>query len=314
MPSGGGVTIEVEGLTRRFGEREVVSDVSFAVRPGRITGFLGPNGAGKTTTLRVLLGLLEPSAGTATFDGRRYRDIPHPMTVVGASLEGNALVRSRRGIDHLRAYAAPAMASRTRADELLRTVGLAADARRSAGGYSLGMQQRLMLATAMLGDPSVLILDEPANGLDPAGVFWLRSLLQGFATSGRTVLLSSHMLAEMELVADDVVLIDGGRVVYEGTLDDLLGGERSVVTTSGSPEAYRLLQSAIRDRCDVEEAPGGRFVVGAPVPSVHAWTAGLIEEHPRLAGTFSVDRMGLEAAFLARVAPHEEAYQQEASR
>jgi ABC-2 type transport system ATP-binding protein len=306
-PDPDGVTVDVAGLSRRFAARQVVDDVSFTVQPGRVTGFLGPNGAGKTTTLRMLLGLLEPTTGTATIGGRPYRDLPSPTTTVGASLEGNAHARGRRGVDHLRSFAPPAHASRARVDELLETVGLTEHARRPVGSYSLGMQQRLALATALLGDPDVLVLDEPANGLDPMGVYWLRTFLRDFAASGRTVLLSSHMLAEMELIADDVVLIDQGRTVYVGTLQDLLGEERTVVTPFG-PDAHAALADVLRDRGVVHlgEVQGNRLLVDAPAPTVQAWTTALLQERPSLTGTFSVERMGLEAAFLARIAQHEE--------
>jgi ABC-2 type transport system ATP-binding protein len=299
-PARDGVTVEVAGLTRRFGDRSVVDDVSFTVRPGRVTGFLGPNGAGKTTTLRMLLGLLEPTAGTATIGGRPYGELEAPTTVVGASLEGTAHARGRRGLDHLRSFAPPARASRARIDELLETVGLTEHAKRPAGSYSLGMQQRLALATALLGEPDVLVLDEPANGLDPMGVYWLRSFLRDFAASGRTVLLSSHMLAEMELIADDVVLIDRGRTVYVGSLEDLLGERQTVLTPFGA-DARTALVDALRGRCAVSGMQGDRLLVEAPLPTVQGWTAALLSERPELTGTFSVDPVGLETAFLSRV-------------
>ncbi|WIE65095.1 ATP-binding cassette domain-containing protein [Curtobacterium sp. MCLR17_036] len=297
-----GVVVDVDGLSRRFGDREVVSDVSFSVRPGRVTGFLGPNGAGKTTTLRMMLDLLEPTAGRATFDGVRYRDLARPSTVVGASLESSAVARGRRGRSHLLAYAAPAHAARTRVEELLDVVGLAEHARRRVGDYSLGMQQRLALATALLGDPDVLVLDEPANGLDPSGVYWLRTFLRDFAASGRTVLLSSHMLAEMELIADDVVLIDRGRTVFTGCLSDLLDEDTTVVTPYG-PDAHRLLEAELSRRFPVEAIAGTRLLVSAPVASVSPVVDDLVAADPWLRGGFSIERLGLEAAFLARVAP-----------
>ena len=213
--------IQVAGLRKRFGRVVAVEDVSFTVAYGRITGFLGPNGAGKTTTLRMLLGLIRPDAGTAAITGTPYPDLASPARTVGALLE-TAAHPSRSGRDHLRVLAAAAGIPGERAAQLLATVGLQHAARQRAGGYSLGMQQRLGLAAALLGDPAVLVLDEPANGLDPQGIRWLRDFLRCLAAEGRAVLISSHILAEVAQTADDVVIIHHGRVVTQAPLPDLL--------------------------------------------------------------------------------------------
>src|ERR1700709_2126725 len=205
-----GVTIEFTNVTKRFGAVAAVSDLSFTVEPGQITGFLGPNGAGKTTTLRMLLGLVAPTSGTATIGDQLYRDLAEPTRVVGAVLEASSAHRGRTGRNHLRAACIATGLDTSRADETLEMVGLEAAADRHFKGYSLGMRQRLGIASAMLGDPDVLILDEPANGLDPEGIRWMRTLLQGLALEGRTVLVSSHLLSEMQALADEVVILAAG--------------------------------------------------------------------------------------------------------
>jgi len=210
--------IEVRGLTKRFGAVTAVEDLSFSVGEGTVTAFLGPNGAGKTTTLRMLLGLVTPSAGTAAINGRPYREV---RSSVGASLEAAGFHPGRTGRGHLRARALARGADRSRADELLAMVDLSGSAGSRIGTYSLGMRQRLGLAAAMLGDPRVLILDEPANGLDPEGVRWLRGFLRGLAAEGRTVFVSSHLLAEVTQTADHVVIINRGRLVTAGPIAEL---------------------------------------------------------------------------------------------
>ncbi|MEU9833229.1 ATP-binding cassette domain-containing protein [Streptosporangium sp. NPDC048047] len=220
--------IEITRLTKRYGGKTAVDDVSFAVRPGRVTGFLGPNGAGKSTTLRVLLGLDHPDGGTALIGGRRYRDLRHPLRTVGALLDGAGPVPERRGADHLTWIAQSNRIPRRRVREVLELVGLTDAAGRRVKGYSLGMGQRLGIAAALLGDPEVLVLDEPVNGLDPDGIRRVRNLLRGYAASGRTVLLSSHLMTEMAGTADDAVVIAGGRIVARGTLDDVSAGHPSL--------------------------------------------------------------------------------------
>ncbi|MFB6614127.1 ABC transporter ATP-binding protein [Streptomyces sp. NPDC085524] len=214
--------ISVRGLRKEFRGTKAVDGVSFDVARGRITGFLGPNGAGKTTTLRMLLGLIRPTGGTAHFWGRPYRELPAPTRRIGVGLDGGAFVAGRTGRGHLSCYAQAAGCDSARIDELLSDVGLRGAADRPVGGYSTGMKQRLSLATALLGDPELLILDEPSNGLDPEGMVWLREFLREFAASGRTVLLSSHLLGEMEQTVDDVLLLHHGRLLCSEPLGELL--------------------------------------------------------------------------------------------
>jgi ABC-2 type transport system ATP-binding protein len=213
--------VTVSSLTKRYGEVVAVDDLTFSLRSGTVTGFLGPNGAGKTTTLRLLLGLAEPTAGEALVFGRRYRELDNPARRVGAVLESNDFHPGRSGRDHLRALALAAEIPSGRIEEVLALVEIEAAADRRVKTYSLGMRQRLGLAGALLGDPELLVLDEPANGLDPAGVHWLRRFLRWFAEQGRTALVSSHMLAEAAQTVDHVVIIDHGRRVASGRLDEL---------------------------------------------------------------------------------------------
>jgi ABC-2 type transport system ATP-binding protein len=237
--------IEVDGLTKRYGNVLAVDRLSFRAEPGRVTGFLGPNGAGKTTTLRVLVGLLRPTAGSATVLGRRYAELDDPVRSVGAVLEASGFHPGRSGRNHLRTLATAAGIASGRVEELLQLVDLNGAARRRVGGYSLGMRQRLSLAGALLGDPQVLILDEPANGLDPQGIRWLRDLLRGFAAEGRTVLVSSHVLAEMQQLADDVVIIARGRIVAQAGVGDVVGRAGGAVRVR-SPQRERLSEALQR--------------------------------------------------------------------
>ena len=227
-----------EGLTKRYRKVLAVDDLSFAVRRGTITGVLGPNGAGKTTTLRIFLDLVHATSGRATIDGRRYRELERP-TRVGAVLEASGFYPGRSGRDHLRAVATAARIPRSRVDDVLATVGLEGAAARRVGGYSLGMCQRLGIATALLGDPEILILDEPANGLDPDGIRWIREFMRHFAGGGRTILVSSHVLAEVAQVADDVVIIHKGRLVAQGPVAELTARASGGVRVR-SPQAGRL--------------------------------------------------------------------------
>ncbi|HKT05427.1 MAG TPA: ABC transporter ATP-binding protein [Rugosimonospora sp.] len=210
--------IVVDGLTKVYKTVRAVDRLSFAVEPGRVTGFLGPNGAGKTTTLRMLLNLVRPTAGTATIGGQRYADLHEPLRHVGAVLEASSAHKGRTGRNTLRVTCAAAGLPDSRADEVLELVGLTPAAKRKFKGYSLGMRQRLGIAQALLADPHVLILDEPANGLDPEGIRWMRHLLKGLADQGRTILVSSHLLSEMELLADDLVIIAAGQLVRQGSV------------------------------------------------------------------------------------------------
>ena len=237
--------ITIEGLTKRFGEVVAVDDLSFEVDQGTVVGFLGPNGAGKTTTLRTLLGLVTPTTGTARIDGRPYRALADPIRHVGALLEASSFHPGRSARNHLRVVATAAGLPLDRADQVLDQVGLAGAARRRVGGFSLGMRQRLGLATALLGDPRVLVLDEPANGLDPQGVHWLRGFLRQLADQGRTVLVSSHVLAEVAQTVDQVVIIAGGRLVTQSTLASLTARtDQQVRVRTPQAEALRSLLAA----------------------------------------------------------------------
>jgi ABC-2 type transport system ATP-binding protein len=221
--------ISVQGLSKRYGERTAVDGLTFGVREGTVTGFLGPNGAGKTTTLRMLLGLANPTAGTATIGGRRYAELANPFRHVGAVLETTGFHPGRKARDHLRVLAVAADLPLRRVSEVLELVGLTHAAGRRVKGFSLGMRQRLGLAAALLGEPEILILDEPANGLDPEGVHWLRTFLRGFADDGGTVLVSSHLLAEVAQTVDDVVIIANGRLVTQSSLAELGARSRPAV-------------------------------------------------------------------------------------
>jgi ABC-2 type transport system ATP-binding protein len=225
---GGERVVSVRGLTKRYGDVLAVDAVSFALEPGTITGFLGPNGAGKTTTLRMLLGLARPTAGEALVFGRRYQQLEHPARRVGAVLESGDFDPGRSGRNHLRALALATGIPNGRVEALLELVELEAAADRLVKTYSLGMRQRLGLAGALLGDPELLVLDEPANGLDPAGVHWLRGFLRQFAANGRTVLISSHVLAEVAQTVDQVMIIDRARLIATVRLDQLADGTRSL--------------------------------------------------------------------------------------
>jgi ABC-2 type transport system ATP-binding protein len=231
-----GSTVEVTGLSKHFGAVLAVDDLSFSVEPGRVTGFLGPNGAGKTTTLRCLLGLVAPTSGTATIGGSTYHDLAHPMRVVGSALEATGFHPGRTATNHLRVLARAGGLDEHRVPEVLDLVGLADSATRTVGGFSLGMRQRLQLAAALLGDPGVLVLDEPANGLDPEGIAWLRSFLRYLAGQGRTVLVSSHVLSEVEQTVDDVVIISRGSLVRACPLADLTAGHGHVVVRTPTPQ------------------------------------------------------------------------------
>ncbi len=232
-------TVTVEGLSKNFGPVKAVDNLSFSVAPGTITGFLGPNGAGKTTTLRMLLGLVTPDAGSATIGGKPYAELDHPMLHVGAALEASSFHPGRKARNHLRILCAATGLPAKRADEVLEQVGLKDAGNRKVKGFSMGMRQRLGLAATLLGDPQVLILDEPANGLDPEGINWLRGFLRHLAGQGRTVLVSSHMLAEVQQTVDNIVIIAQGRLIREGSLADLTASTSRIVRVR-SPQAAAL--------------------------------------------------------------------------
>ncbi|RZT79436.1 ABC-2 type transport system ATP-binding protein [Micromonospora violae] len=220
--------ITIDRVSKTKGRTQILYDVSFEARPGRISGFLGPNGAGKTSTLRILLGLDSPQSGTALVCGRPYRKLVRPLTTVGALLDGSGAHRARTARAHLRWVATSNGLPGSRADEVLEIVGLSGAARKRAGRLSLGMSRRLGLATALLGDPAVLVLDEPVNGLDPAGIRWMRGFLRDSAAQGRTVLLSSHLMGELAEIVDDVIVIDKGRIVTHGSLADVTAGHHTL--------------------------------------------------------------------------------------
>jgi ABC-2 type transport system ATP-binding protein len=250
--------IEVQGITKHFGDVHAVEDLSFGVERGHVVGFLGPNGAGKTTTLRMVLGLVNPTAGKATIDGHAYGDLDDPARTVGALLDGGMLHPGRTGRNHLRAIAQSAGIDESRVGELLELVALSDAADRRAGGYSLGMRQRLGLAAALLGDPSVLVLDEPANGLDPQGIRWLRDFLRRLASEGRAVLVSSHVLAEISQIADEVIVINHGRSVAQAPLAELIARGGGGMRVAG-PDVGRLREILEADGASV--AGAGDIVV-----------------------------------------------------
>jgi ABC-2 type transport system ATP-binding protein len=291
MPPGGH-RIDVVGLTKHFGDTRALDDLTFSVRPGVVTGFLGPNGSGKTTTLRCLLGLVTPNSGTATIDGRRYRDLDAPVRTVGASLEASSFHPGRTARAHLQVMALAAGIDVARCDELLTQVGLAEAADRRVGGFSMGMRQRLALAQALLGDPPVLLLDEPANGLDPAGIAWLRGFLRALAAEGRTVLISSHVLSEVEQTVDDVVVITRGRLVRQGALAEMDTGPSHVLVRTPAPEALR----AALDGVTVETLPTGLLrVPGRSAEQVgHAAFAAGVELHELTPEPSDLERVFLD--------------------
>ena len=257
--------IEVNGVTKRYGDTAAVDGVTFEAPSGSVTGFLGPNGAGKTTTLRMVLGLARSDAGEALIDGIRYGELGAPRRAVGAVIDSMGFHPARTGRNHLRVVARAAGISAQRVDQVLDFVELTTAADRRAGGYSQGMRQRLALATALLGDPPVLVLDEPTNGLDPAGMAWLRELLGDWASQGRTVLFSSHVLSEVEMVADRVVIINRGRVVREGTTAELYGNERAVIVHT--PDAARLGEIADTAGWRTRRDAPDRLIIHGPSPA-----------------------------------------------
>ena len=237
--------IAIESVTRTYGSFTAVDDVSFTARPGRVTGFLGPNGAGKSTTMRIIVGLTRPTSGTATISGRRYVDLPNPGLEVGVLLDASAQHAGRTGREILTIAQQIMGVPASRVAELLELVSLTpTEADRRVGNYSLGMRQRLGIAAALIGDPSVLILDEPANGLDPAGIRWMRDLLRDYADHGGTVLLSSHLLSEIEIIADDIVMIGHGRIVCQGSKTELLQAAGTVVRAADVVALQRALAAA----------------------------------------------------------------------
>jgi ABC-2 type transport system ATP-binding protein len=290
--------ISVEGLTKRFGSVTAVDDLSFDVPPGTITGFIGPNGAGKTTTLRMVLGLVRPTAGIALVDGVPYVSLDRPAQHVGAVLEASGFHPGRTARDHLRVLAGRGGIPVGRVDDVLAEVDLADVAGRRVGGFSLGMRQRLALAGALLGDPGILVLDEPTNGLDPAGVHWLRSFLRGRVDGGCTVLVSSHLLAELALSADSVVIIKNGRLVTQGPVAELIASGTAAVRVR-TPQADQL-RATLSARGVLAELDGSDRVVAYGVGTEVVGQA--VAEAGVVVYEMSAQRPDLEDAFLALTA------------
>ncbi|MGO9029224.1 MAG: ATP-binding cassette domain-containing protein [Acidimicrobiales bacterium] len=292
MPS----AIEVQHLTKHFREVLAVNDLSFEVETGRVTGFLGPNGSGKTTTLRMLLGLVHITAGVATFGGRRYVEIEHPIRHVGAVLEATSFHPSRRAEDHLKMVAIGAGIPLSRVGETLELVGLSDVGRRRVGKFSLGMRQRLQLATALLGDPEILILDEPANGLDPQGIQWLRTFIRHQAAIGRSVLVSSHLLSEMEETVDDVVIVSQGQLVLQTTLADL---STRAGTSTGmrvrSPEIGRLTGVLATSNVAFRPIAPDTIAIDGASPE---WLGPLLAQHQIVVYELVHEKGSLEDVFL----------------
>ena len=285
--------IEVRGLSKNFGTVKAVDNLTFEVPAGTITGFLGPNGAGKTTTLRCLLGLIGPTGGSATIGGRAYVDLPNPSATVGAMLEASSFHPARSGRNHLRVYCTVNGFPDNRADEVLDIVGLTKAARQKVRGYSMGMRQRLGLAAALLGDPHVLILDEPANGLDPEGIAWLRRFLRRMAEEGRTVLVSSHVLSEVEQTVDNVVIINRGTLVRQGSIAELAEQGGLGVLVRG-PDLDRLV-AVLPDKATSDRQDGTLRVTGLTSEEVgHLAFTERIELHE-----LTTERSDLEQIFFA---------------
>jgi ABC-2 type transport system ATP-binding protein len=254
--------IDVRAVTKRYGEKVAVEDLTFQVRPGIVTGFLGPNGAGKSTTMRLILGLDAPSCGEVSVDGRVYRELSAPLHEVGAMLEARAIHTGRSAYNHLLALAQTHAIPRSRVDEVIELVGLREVARKRVGSFSLGMGQRLGVAAALLGDPATVILDEPANGLDPEGIHWIRTLLKRLASEGRTVFLSSHLMSEMAQTAEHLIVVGRGRLIADTSVADFVKRASSDASVHiRSPEALELVEALRRERAEVRELGDGLLEV-----------------------------------------------------
>jgi ABC-2 type transport system ATP-binding protein len=261
--------IEVHDLSKRYGGKVAVDHLTFTVRPGRVTGFLGPNGAGKSTTMRLMLGLDWPHSGTATINGKRYRELSQPMRTVGALLEAKAVHSGRSAFNHLLFLAQTQGVPRRRVHELLEMVGLADVAGKRTGGFSLGMSQRLGIAAALLGDPQVLLLDEPVNGLDPEGIRWVRTLMKHLAAEGRTVFVSSHLMSEMALTADHLIVIGRGRLIADSSTADFIHRSPQRAVLVRTPDAARLAETVTAEGGRVQQGPDGALTVsGLEAPRI----------------------------------------------
>jgi ABC-2 type transport system ATP-binding protein len=288
--------IEARGLTKRYGHQLAVDDLSFTVGPGAVTGFLGPNGAGKSTTMRMILGLDAPTSGTVTVNGKPYAQHSKPLQEVGALLEVKAVHPGRSARNHLLAMAATAGIGRSRVEEVIDMVGLAAVASRRVGTFSLGMGQRVGIASALLADPATLILDEPVNGLDPDGVHWIRTLLRGLADEGRTVFLSSHLMSEMALIADQVIIIGRGRLLRDQSLAQLTAEASAGVVRVRSPQAVRLASLLIGDGVVVRAIAEGELEVeGLPSEQIGTVAA----ENRIILYQLATQAASLEEAYMA---------------
>ncbi|WP_028057872.1 ATP-binding cassette domain-containing protein [Candidatus Solirubrobacter pratensis] len=287
--------IQASELTKRYGAKTAVDELSFTVQPGVVTGFLGPNGAGKSTTMRMILGLDAPSAGEVTVNGRRYRDLPAPLHQVGALLEARSIHTGRSAANHLLALAQTHGIPRRRVEEVIDLVGLRSVARKRAGTFSLGMGQRLGIASALLGDPATVVLDEPVNGLDPEGIHWIRNLLRGLAAEGRTVFVSSHLMSEMALTADHLIVVGRGRLLADMTTGEFIAQASPALVRVRSPHATRLRELLLGDGVTVRsDGPGILEVGGLAIEEIgdRAATEGLTLHE------LSAHQASLEAAFM----------------
>ncbi|MFJ6987774.1 MULTISPECIES: ABC transporter ATP-binding protein [unclassified Streptomyces] len=287
--------IELAGVTKRYGEKVVVDDLTFTVRPGCVTGFLGPNGAGKSTTMRMMLGLDRPAAGTVLIDGRPYAALEEPLRHVGALLDARAMHEGRSAYQNLRCLALSNRIPLSRVDEVLDEVGLTSVARKRSKGFSLGMGQRLGIAAALLGDPRIVMLDEPVNGLDPEGIHWVRTLMKDLAAQGRTVFVSSHLMSEMALTADHLVVIGRGKLLADTGMQEFIDDNSRSVVRIRTPEPEKLRDALSAEGIDVEERPEGVFEVsGEPVERLGA----LAFEHQVPLHELSPQHASLEEAFI----------------
>ncbi|MCQ4044694.1 ABC transporter ATP-binding protein [Streptantibioticus rubrisoli] len=287
--------IEATALTKRYGPKTAVADLSFQVKPGVVTGFLGPNGAGKSTTMRMLLGLDTPTSGTARVNGKSYADHAAPLHEVGAMLEARAIHTGRTAFNHLLALAATTGIPRSRVDEVIELVGLADVARKRAGGFSLGMGQRLGIASALLGDPATVILDEPVNGLDPEGILWIRNLLKGLAAEGRTVFVSSHLMSEMALTAEHLIIVGRGRLIADTSVEEFTRQASTNTVRVRTPDAERLRERLAGPDVTITSEEAGVLTVSG-LSSEQIGT--LAAEHQVVLYELATQQASLEEAFM----------------
>lgn len=294
-------SIEIRELTKRYGTHRAVDALTFDVLPGRVTGFLGPNGAGKSTTMRLLLGLDEPTSGTATIGSRRYLDLPDPLHRVGALLDARSAHGGRTARDHLRLLAAAGRIPANRVDEVLEQAGMASVAERRIKSFSLGMRQRLGIAAALLGDPGVLLLDEPTNGLDPEGIIWIRELMRSLAAEGRTVLVSSHLMSETSALADHLVVLGNGRLLADTSTKEFIDARSAPKVRLRTSDPVRLRAALARDGFELTSSSEGRWTVEG-IQAERLGTLAAREGVPLL--ELSDERASLEQAYLDLTADH----------